>query len=305
MKQRPYYIQRRRTTATTISIIIVSYNTKSYLRRCLDSIFRYPLIDGNFETIVIDNASFDRSGEMVRKSYPQVALIQNAKNHGFAYACNQGMRKASGEFFLLLNPDTQLLPDSLNKMVEFLNENPDIGAAGGLMMDENGKPQPSCLVFPTYWNLVFSRSSIFNKLSFIKKHSRRLRELPEDITDVDALSGGFLFLRREALNQVGLLDERYFIYLEDIDIAKRLKDVGWRVVFYPESKIIHTWGASSTKTKKKAFWWHHLSMYKYFHKHRPEHSILNTVVLIGLVGHYVIWWISTFFKEKLKKRREQ
>lgn len=297
---------KRKTKNVMLSIVIISYNTKNMLRLCLDSIFRYPLTLGRFEIIIVDNASPDKSGEMVRKRYPQITLIQNHKNHGFAYASNQGIRHGKGEYYLLLNPDTRLLPDALNTMMYFLMDNPDIGASGGLMMNENGTMQPSCLVYPTYLNVFFSRSSFFTKIPFVAKKARQIRSLPDGITDVDALAGGYFYLKREALNQIGLFDERFFLYVEDIDICKRMKDVGWRVVFNPESKIIHHWGASSAKMKRKTFWWHHLSMYKYFQKHHRS-SILNFVTFMGLIGHYLIWFSNSFFedfKNRSKKKKK-
>ncbi|MFP4458412.1 MAG: glycosyltransferase family 2 protein [Candidatus Zixiibacteriota bacterium] len=295
---------KRKTKNVMLSIIIISYNTKNMLRLCLDSIFRYPLTLGRFEIIIVDNASPDKSGEMVRKRYPQITLIQNHRNHGFAYASNQGIRHSKGEYFLLLNPDTRLLPDALNTMMYFLMENQDIGASGGLMMNENGTMQPSCLVYPNYFNVFFSRSSVFTKIPFVAKKARALRSLPDGITDVDAIAGGYFYLKREALNQIGLFDERFFLYVEDIDICKRLKDVGWRVVFNPESKIIHHWGASSSKMKRKTFWWHHISMFKYFQKHYRS-SVLNFTTLMGLVAHYIIWVGTSFFKEIKNKSNKK
>lgn len=297
---------KKKTQNVLLSLIIVSYNTKSMLRICLDSIFRYPLTLGRFEIIIVDNASPDKSGEMVRKRYPQITLIQNHRNQGFAYASNQGIRHGKGEYFLLLNPDTRLLPDALNTMMQFMMENPDIGASGGLMMNENGTMQPSCLVYPDYFNVFFSRSSVFTRIPFVGKRARDLRSLPEGITDVDAIAGGYFYLKREALNQIGLFDERFFLYVEDIDICKRLKDVGWRVVFNPESKIIHHWGASSSKMKRKTFWWHHISMFKYFKKHYRS-GILNLFTLFGLITHYLLWWGSSIvkdFKENKSKKKK-
>lgn len=295
--------QKKHSQDVLLSIIIVSYNTKNMLRVCLDSIFRYPLTLGRFEIIIVDNDSPDKSGEMVRKRYPQITLIQNHRNLGFAYASNQGIRHGKGGCFLLINPDTRLLPDALNIMMQFLDGNTDIGAAGGLMINDNGGEQPSCLVYPTYTNVLFSRSSIFNKIPFIGKIARNLRALPERITDVDALAGGYLFLQREALNQVGLFDERFFLYVEDIDICKRMKDVGWRVVFNPQSQIIHHWGASASKIKRKTFWWHHISMFKYFNKHHRS-SILNIFVLTGLVGHYLSWLAKSSFKDFISTKKK-
>jgi GT2 family glycosyltransferase len=290
------------TTGVLLSLIIVSYNTKNMLRQCLDSIFSYPLTLGRFEIIIVDNASPDNSGEMVRKRYPQITLIQNSKNRGFAYGANQGIRHGRGEYFLLLNPDTRLLPDAMDIMMQFLQDNPDVGASGGLMMNDIGGVQPSCLFYPTYFNALFFRSSALNKIfPFLRNKSHELRSMPDTITDVEALAGGYFYLKREALNQIGLFDERFFLYVEDLDLCKRMKDVGWRVVFNPDSKNIHHWGASSCKMKRKTFWWHHISMYKYYDKHFKS-TIFNLIVFMGLVGHYLFWLFNNTIEEYKEKR---
>ncbi len=274
-----------------LAIVVVSYNTAWHLKRCLLSIERNPLTLGSFVTVVVDNASTDGSPQLVREQFPWVYLIENDENLGFARGCNQGIRAVDAEYYLLLNSDAALMGDALDVLVSFMDTNPDVGAAGGLIITEDGKIQPSTLVYPTYFNLLFSRSSLFSKLPVFRWKMEELRRVPDDVTDVQALAGGFLMLRAEALKQVGLLDERFFIYIEDVDICRRLKKAGWRVVFNPNARILHAWGASSKKRRKKAFWWHHISMFKYFQKHYPYLLPLNLLLFLGLVAHYSLWWL--------------
>ncbi len=273
-----------------LAIVIVSYNTRRHLRRCLLSLRKNPISEGNFATIVVDNSSRDGSPEMVKKHFPEVYLIENDDNLGFAKGCNQGFKAIDANYYLLLNSDAAVMGNALDVLVSFMDANPDVGATGGLIFTEDGNIQPSTLQYPTYWNLMFSRSSLLSKIPIFRWKMEELRKLPEDLSDVPALAGGFIMFRSEALEQVGLLDERYFLYLEDVDICKRLKKAGWRIVFNPNARILHAWGASSKKRRKKAFWWHHMSMFKYFQKHYPYLLPINLLLFLGLVAHFGAWW---------------
>ena len=274
-----------------LAIVVVSYNTAYHLKRCLLSLKKNPLSVGSSVVVVVDNASTDGSPQMVREKFPWVYLIENRENLGFARGCNIGIKAVNARYYLLLNSDAAVMGNALDVLVSFMDVNPDVGAAGGLILTEDGEIQPSTLVYPTYFNLIFSRASLFSKLPVFRWKMQELRRVPDRIADVPALAGGFLILRAEALEEVGLLDERFFIYLEDIDICKRLRKAGWRVVFNPNARILHTWGASSSKRRAMAFWWHHVSMFKYFQKHYPYLLPLNLLLGAGLVLHYGLWWL--------------
>jgi len=279
------------TGSFDLAIVVVNYKTKFHLKRCLKSIEKYPFSLGNSVTVVVDNFSDDGSVEMVMEEFPTVKLIPNKDNRGFAKGCNQGIQSVRAEYYLLLNSDAAVLEDALDILVKYMRQNPDVGASGGLIYIDKGGIQPSTLIFPKYSNLIFSRRNIFTKIPRIKKKMQELRKVPKQIKDVPALAGGFIMMRNKALSEVGLLDERFFMYLEDMDICKRLHEANWRVVFIPEAKIIHTWGASSNQNKEKSFFFHHISMYKYFQKHFPLLLPLNIVLLIGLLTHYSAWFI--------------
>jgi len=273
-----------------LAIVVVSYNTAFHLRRCLLSLKKNPLTRGSSVVVVVDNASTDGSPQMVRQKFPGAFLIENDENLGFAKGCNQGIEAIDAKYYLLFNSDAAAMGNALDVILSFVDANPDIGAAGGLTFTEDGNIQPSTLVYPNYWNLLFSRASLLSKIPVFRWKMSELRKVPDDVTDVEALAGGFLILRAEALNEVGLLDERFFIYLEDIDICRRLRKNEWRVVFNPSARILHSWGASSSKTRVKAFWWHHMSMLKYFQKHYPYLLPINIVLGAGLFTHFVLWW---------------
>jgi GT2 family glycosyltransferase len=277
--------------AVDLAIVIVSYNTAKLLRRCLLSLKKNPLIDRSCAIVVVDNDSKDGSPQIVRNQFASVILIENDSNLGFAVACNQGIKAVDAKFYLLLNSDAAVMGNALDVLVSFMDANPEVGASGGLIFTEDGNVQPSTLQYPNYWNIFFSRSSILAKLPVFRWKMQELRRIPEEVADVPALAGGFLVVRTEAFERVGLLDERFFIYLEDVDICKRLHKAGWRVCFVPSARILHSWGASSRQRRQKAFWWHHLSMFKYFQKHYPYLFPINILLLLpGLVMHYFSWW---------------
>jgi GT2 family glycosyltransferase len=278
-------------TISKLSVVILSYNTKNTTVKCIRSLIQHSPTTAKLEVIVIDNASADGSPEVIAKAFPDVKLIRNARNRGFAAACNQGIRSTNGEVVLLLNSDTELIDQSLDIMLDFITRNSDVGIAGGKLIGEDGKPQNSCQHFPTYSNLFFTKQSLLTSIKTFRRGYNKYRSIPNAVTDVDALAGGFMFLRREALKQIGLLDERFFFYVEDLDISKRMSEAGWRVVFVPQAKVLHVGGKSTALRPAKCYWWHHKSLYRYFAKHNRGFFLLNWLLGLGLVGHFFFWWL--------------
>lgn len=239
-----------------LSIIIVSYNTRELLKKCLESAVNCQLLADSFEIFVVDNASTDGSVEMVQKEFPQVNLIASDKNLGFAKANNLALKQAQGDYILFLNPDTVVPLETLPAMLKFMEENKDVGIATCKVELANGLLDWDChRGFPTPWASltrflgcckVFPKSKIFNQYY--------LGYLPMDkIHEIDSCAGAFLLTRREVLNEIGFWDEDYFFYGEDIDLCFRAKKAGWKVVYNPNAKIIHYKGASSgiKKTTQK------------------------------------------------------
>jgi len=232
-----------------LSIVIVNYNVRHFLEQALGSVRRaLQGIDG--EVWVVDNNSADDSVRMVRERFPEVKLIVNTDNPGFAVANNQAIRQSRGEYVLLLNPDTLVEEDTFRKCVIFMDEHPEAGALGCKLLDGSGKFLPeSKRGFPTPWvafcktfglSTLFPRSPIFNRY--------HLGHLPENETnEVDVLAGCFMFLRRTALDKCGLLDEAFFMYGEDIDLSYRIQQAGFKNYYFPDTKIIHYKGESTKK----------------------------------------------------------
>lgn len=225
-----------------LSTIIVSWNTRDLLKHCLHSVERASR-ELAAETIVVDNNSNDGSGRMVREQFPQVQLIENRENLGFARGNNQGIRRSQGKYLLLLNSDTEVAPRSFQVLVDFITARPNVGAVGARLLNADGSLQPSCFPMLTpgreIWQLVFL-DRIWRRSTYPMYRW--------DVTtprEVEVIKGACLMLRREALDQVGLLDEEYFMYTEEVDLCYRLSLAGWRLWWVPRAKVVHYGGQST------------------------------------------------------------
>lgn len=230
-----------------ISIIIVSYNTKEFLQKCLNSI---KSSTGRLtrEVFVIDNASQDSSAKLVKEKYEWVHLIESSKNLGFAKAANQAVKKAKGRYILLLNPDTILEKNTLWETLKFMDKNPEAGVSTCRVELESGEIDwASHRGFPTPWrsfsyfsrlSKLFPNSKLFGGYHLEYEDLRRIHE-------IDSPSGAFYLVRQEAVKKVGLLDEDYFMYAEDLDWSYRIKEAGFKIFYYPKVKVTHSKGAAS------------------------------------------------------------
>ncbi|MFB0555255.1 MAG: glycosyltransferase family 2 protein [Phycisphaerae bacterium] len=229
-----------------LSIIIVNWNTRSILCDCLRSIYDQGG-ERDIEVIVIDNASTDGSVEMVKKDFPQVTLIKNSQNLGFARANNIGIHQSSGRYICLVNSDVIVLNGCIENLISFMDNYPTAGMVGPRILNQDRTLQPSCRHFPTIWNNLcqaLGLNKLFPKSRFFSETF--MNYWAHDIVQkVDVLSGCFWMIRREALNKVGLLDEDFFIYGEDLDWCRRFHHAGWDIIFYPNAETIHTGAASS------------------------------------------------------------
>lgn len=236
-----------------LSIIIVNWNTRQLLKQCLESVGENIQSTPNFsiETIVLDNASTDASVELVKKEFPWVTLIESHQNLGFAGGNNQAIHQSCGRHVLLLNPDTLIKPDGLKTLIVFMDSNPQAGAAGSMLLNPDGTLQTSCYPAPTlvreFWRLFH--------LDTIRPFGiyRMANWDTEQAREVDVIQGASLILRRTALNQVGLLDDTYFMYTEEVDLCYRLQKSGWSLYWVPHSKVIHYGGQSTQQVAVKMF----------------------------------------------------
>ena len=233
-----------------ISVIVVNYNVEFFLEQCLNSV-KKALENVSGEVFVVDNNSIDGSVEMVRLKFPEINLIANKDNRGFSKANNQAIEISQGEYILLLNPDTVVEEDTFSKVISFMDNHPDAGGLGVRMLDGKGVFLPESkrgLPTPTVaFYKIFGLSKLFPKSKkFGQYHLGHLNEL--ETNEVDILSGAFMMMRKEALNKVGLLDETFFMYGEDVDLSYRIQKGGYKNYYFPETRIIHYKGESTKKS---------------------------------------------------------
>ncbi|MCL5959719.1 MAG: glycosyltransferase family 2 protein [Chloroflexi bacterium] len=249
-----------------ISVVIVSFNTRDLLLQCLRSVF-----DGSaslgMEVWVVDNASTDGSAQAVRELCPEVRLIPNDQNQGFAAASNQAMRQCSGRYVLLLNPDTIVLEDALRRLVDFLDEHPRVGIAGGRLVYPDGSFQHSAFHFPTLAMALLDFFPINHRLINSRLNGRYPAGAYDRPFPIDHPLGANLLARREVLEQVGLLDENFFMYCEEIDFCLRTKLRGWDIYCVPSAKIVHYSGQSTRQFHAQMLIELYRSRYRLFRKH--------------------------------------
>ncbi len=281
-----------------LSIVIVSYNTRQLLRECLDSVCA-SLAESTLtsEVIVVDNASRDGSAAMVRTHFPQVRLIANEDNRGFAAANNQALRAVgcgtgdiphllSPKYVMLLNSDTIVSGDALTTLVRFMDENPRAGACGARLLHSDGSFQHSAFAFPTLLQILLDFFPINYRLTDSRlngRYPRRLYQAGEPFL-IDHPLGAALMVRREAIEQVGLLDERFFMYCEEIDWCLRIKAAGWGIWCVPEAEIVHHVAQSTGQFRDEMFVALWKSRYRLFEKHysRLFQWVARRIVGLGL-----------------------
>jgi GT2 family glycosyltransferase len=288
-----------------LSIVIVSYNTRQLLKECLDSVYA-SLAESILasEVVVVDNASRDGSAAMVREHFPQVRLIANEDNRGFAAANNQALSNLQPptsnlhpppppEYVMLLNPDTILRRNgadvsgnALAKLIHFMDENPRAGACGARLLHSDGSFQHSAFAFPTLFQVLFDFFPINHRLTdscLNGRYPRRLYQAGRPFP-IDHPLGAALIVRREAIEQVGLLDERFFIYCEEIDWCLRIKAAGWGIWCVPEAEIVHHVAQSTGQFRDEMFVALWKSRYQLFEKHysRLFQQMARRIVRLGL-----------------------
>lgn len=268
------------------SIIIVNYNTRQLTLDCLHSVYASST-SYSYEVIVVDNASHDGSVEAIREAYPDVQLIANQNNSGFSVANNQGMEVAKGRYILLLNSDTVIQSDTLHTMIYFMDRHPEMGASGCKVILPDGSLDKACKRgFPTpsaSFYYAFGISRLFpDRPQFNQYQLGHLS--PDDEYPVDCLVGAFMLVRRETIDQVGGLDETFFMYGEDIDWCYRIKEAGWGIFYYPRTYIVHYKGGSARRKPLKITYEFHRAMWVFHRKHyaKKYNLLTNTAVWVGI-----------------------
>lgn len=264
-----------------LSIDIVTWNSAGDIAGCLDSIHS----EHQFEVAVVDNGSSDSTLDVLSQ-FHHLKLIRNACNRGYAFANNQGIKESCGEYVLLLNPDTKMGPDAIDRLVEFLDANPDFGAVAPRLVNPDGSTQFSVRSFPTAWSTLCEVTGLA-RLFPLSRAFGGWRMARFDYTkpaEVDQPMASCLLIRRKVLEQLHGFDQTFPIFYNDVDLSYRMKRAGWKTAYVPDAVVIHRRGASTRQVRPKMIWESHRSLFRYLRKHdRSGFFWFKAVVLLPLL----------------------
>jgi hypothetical protein len=294
-------------TDMTLSIVIVNYNTEKLLRSCLESV--YAGANGTpLDIWVVDNNSRDSSLAMLKSLFPMVRVIQNPSNVGFSRANNVVISQSRSDYILLLNPDTLIIGDAIERVVKFMKEHPEVGIAGCKVLNRDGTLQLACRRRIPTPEVAFYRltglSKLFPRSRVMAKYNMTY-ESPDQTHEVDAVSGAFLMIRHKVVEEIGPLDERFFMYGEELDWCLRTKRAGWSVMYYPEAQIVHYKGESTKYNSRKAAIEFYRAMYLFHRKHfaKDYSPVTNFFIYAGIGIKALCSWRSLLFSAKVGSRR--
>lgn len=252
-----------------LSIVIVNYNSGEHLPKCLVSLEKN-LQGVDHEVVVVDNASTDGGVAKVKAAFPSVNFLENLQNLGFSAANNQGIKKATGEYVLLLNHDTEVKEGAIQNLLEFMEKYPEAGACGPKVLNSDGSIQHQCKRgFPTPLSILFYISGLSKRFpkNPLFGHYLMTHLDPDKVNEIDSLSGACMLIRKSILDKIGGLDTSFFLYGEDIDLCYRIKEAGWKIYYVPQAEIIHYGGVGSRTMSSKGIRAFHESMFIFYDKH--------------------------------------
>ncbi|MCZ7552278.1 MAG: hypothetical protein B6D39_03200 [Anaerolineae bacterium UTCFX2] len=288
------------TLKPRLSVCIVTYEAKDVLRECLRSLYASTHI--SFEAIVVDNGSKDDVSGMLQQEFPQVHFICNPTNLGYTVPMNQALRQARGVYLLQLNPDTIILPQALDQLVQYMDSHPEVGICGPKVLNRDRTVQKSCRRGePTPWAVVtyfLGLSELFPKSRLFGQYQMNYIN-DGQVHSVAGVSGSCMLMRRELIDQIGYLDEKFFAYQEDADFCYRARTAGWDVVYYPESQIIHYGGLGGSRVEpyRSIIAWHK-SYFHYYRKHLAKRYffLFNWLYYLAMLLKLCLALMVNFFK---------
>ncbi|MGZ8941321.1 MAG: glycosyltransferase family 2 protein [Methylobacter sp.] len=282
----------------SVSVIIISWNARDYLRGCLNSINQTGASCVQ-EVIVVDNDSKDGSPEMVEKEFPDVSLIRAGGNLGFARANNLAMKHAKGSMYALVNSDVIVHPGCLDTLATFLDQHDNVGLVGPRVIGGDGNLQLTCRRIPSVWNTVcrvLSLDRIFQSWQIFSGFEVPQRN-HDKCTEAEVLSGCFCVTRKKAVDEVGGMDEQFFFYAEDIDWCKRFRDAGWKLMFVPEAVATHFGGASTSNAPLRFSIEIHRANLKYWQKHHG--TVGQNIYYLLAMAHHGLRLVARVLKRTL------
>jgi hypothetical protein len=303
------FILKKSGNQKVLSIIIVSFNSKNYLKNCIDSILKYPpeLNEDEYEIIIVDNNSKDGSPEFIEKTYNKykfIKLIKNNSNKGFSYANNIGIKTSNSKYYLLLNSDTEVFQNSINNLIKFFKEseenNLNIGITGPKIINSDGSIQLSCRRFPSFLNAAFY--TILASLKPDNRFSRTYKLMDADRNkpfEVDWVSGSAMMVSKAAFDSAGLFDEKYFMYVEDVDLCYRMREKGFKVYYYPFAEVLHHIGGSGQNNSTLSQVRMQKSvLYFYIKTYKKSWKIILIPLAFPVLGFRIlITYLKSFYKK--------
>jgi len=281
-----------------ISIVIVNFNTGGLLLKCVNSIVNN-MLHHKYEIILVDNNSSDHSVRLIKNNFPDITVIANRENVGFAKANNQGIKIGRGRYYLLLNPDTVVLPQAIDSIISYLDANRDIGILGPKLLRSNLSSQPSVKNFPSPKG-EFLQCIFLDKIipTFI---TEKLSDIPVDLNkpaEADWVTGACLAIKKQVIEDIGFLDEHFFLYYEEVDFCYRAKKSGWKIFFYPQAKVIHIGGQSTEKNLSSSLIEGYKSKLYFLKKHYPPEKLIpiRDYTILGFAIRKFVWQIAYIFK---------
>lgn len=283
-----------------ISVIIVNFNGGELLTGCVRSVLKSTV---PVKVIVSDNGSIDGSIHYLERNVtdPRLSIVRNGQNLGFAAANNRVLDQAEGEYLLFLNPDCLIQPDTLQQLINIIKQRPDVGMAGCLVRNLDGSEQPGCRRrVPTPWRTAvrtLGLDRLFPKDPKFECFLMHLLPLPEQPIELEALSGAFMLVKRAALNEVGPLDEGYFLHCEDLDWCMRFRQKGWKILFIPSVEVVHAQGVCSDSRPVRVEWHKHKGMVRFYRKffQKEYPFVLMWMVIVAVWFRFIcVAAVSTF-----------
>ena len=298
-----------------ISVIIVNWNTKKLLEACLRSIVEKigeigKVGDFTYEVIIVDNGSEDGSQKMVKTKFPKVRLFENSQNLGFSKANNQGIKIAKGKYIFLLNSDTFFVENTLQKLIEHADKTENLGALGPMLLNEDKSIQQSVGFFPNlpqvFWWMSFIDDLPFG--SILRPYHVDHDSFYRNDQKVDWITGAAMFIPKSVIEKVGLLDEKIFMYGEDVDWCYRIKNAGFKIFYSPTTKLVHIGRGSAKKVSKNAILGEYKGLIYFYKKHKSTLSlqVLKSLLKIGAIGRILVFTLfgkretAQFYVEALK-----
>ena len=287
-----------------VSIIIVNWNTCNILRGCLNSLYQetHGIV---YEVIVVDNASTDNSSEMVQSEFSWVFLLKNTKNQGFAKANNQGMEIAKGRYFLLLNSDTIILNGAIQKTVQFADRHKETGVVGCRVLNPDKTLQMTCFMYPSLLNMLLAATYLYKLFPRSKFFGREQMTWwdRDDQREVEVVTGCYLLVRKKAIEQVGMMDDSFFMYAEETDWCFRFKEAGWKCFFMPDAEIVHLGGQSTQQVKVAMMIQLRKSILKFINKHYGVfHYLIGSVFIIMFFILRIPYWMVVAISRSKRER---